>query len=169
MTIHHILDKARTLESRIARALSRAAEDAVGPEAREPLEIAHAIVDAVERQIQPGGRGTRLFPFNRVAVTVLAPSRDARARIESLFAASPSLRDRIVDRLLSARCDAEDLQVEIAYVAKAARQWETPNFHVTFERIEAAPAEPLPAESAPGRLEIAIVRGVAERRTYSLT
>ena len=67
-----ILDKARTLESRIARTLSRAAEDVVGSSAREPLEIAHAIVDVVERQIQPGSRGTRLFPFNRVSVSVLA-------------------------------------------------------------------------------------------------
>jgi hypothetical protein len=167
MTIHHILDKARTLESRIARALSRAAEDTVGAEAREPLEIAHAIVDAVERRIQPGGRGTRLFPFTRVGVTVQAPSRDARARIDALFAASPSLRDRIVDRLRSARCEVEDLQVDVSYAGKAARQWENPHFHLTFDRREPAPAEPQRPASAPARLEIAIVRGVAERRTYS--
>src|SRR5258706_15497785 len=129
-----ILDKARTLESRIARALSRAAENAVGPDAREPLEIAHAIVDAVDRQVQPGGRGTRLFPFNRVAISVLAASRESRARLEALFVAAPSLRDRVVDRLRSARCDVSDLQVDVAYVSRAARNWDNPHFHAAFDR-----------------------------------
>src|SRR5438094_107177 len=52
MAIQDILDRARKLESRVARALTRAAEDVVGSAAREPLEIAHAIVDAVERQVE---------------------------------------------------------------------------------------------------------------------
>ena len=55
MDIRDILGRARTLESRIARALSRAAEDAVGLGTREPLEIAHAIVDVVESPEGPVG------------------------------------------------------------------------------------------------------------------
>jgi hypothetical protein len=159
-----ILDKARTLESRIARALSRAAEDAVGSSAREPLEIAHAIVDVVDRQVQSGSRGTRLFPFNRVAVSVVAASRESRARLEALFAAPPSLRDRVVDRLRSAGCDVTDLQLDVAYVGRAARSWDNPAFHVAFDRVAAAPA---PVDSTPARLEVTVLRGVAERRTYS--
>jgi len=164
-----ILDKARTLESRIARALSRAAENAVGPDAREPLEIAHAIVDAVDRQVQPGGRGTRLFPFNRVAISVLAASRESRARLEALFVAAPSLRDRVVDRLRSARCDVSDLQVDVAYVSRAARNWDNPHFHAAFDRVAVSAAAPARVDSTPARLDVTVLGGVAERRTYSFT
>jgi hypothetical protein len=167
MKIVDIWDKARTLESRIARALSRAAQDAVGSGAREPLEIAHAIVDAVERQVQSGSRGTRLFPFNRVAVSVLAGSRDSRARLEALFAAKPSLQDRVVDRLRSAGCDVADLQIDVAYVGRAARGWDNPHFHVAFNRVAAAAAAPAPGGLTPARVEVTVLRGVAERRTYS--
>src|SRR5258708_38402448 len=163
-----ILDKGGTLESRIARALSRAAEDAVGSGAPEPLEIAHAIVDLVYREIQSGSRGTRLFPFNRMAVSVLATSREARARLEALFAAKPSLRDRVGDRLRSARCDVSDLQIDVAYVGRAPRSWGNPHFHVAFDRVAAIAAVPAPVDSKPARLEVTVLRGVGERRTYSL-
>jgi len=147
MKIPNILDRARTLESRIARALSRA------------------------RQIQSGSRGTRLFPFNRVAVSVLATSRESRARLEALFAATPSLRDRVVDRLRSAGCDVTDLQLDVAFVGRAVRSWDNPHFHVAFDRVvtAAAPAAdaPLAADATPARIEVAVLRGVAERRTYS--
>jgi len=165
-----ILEKARTLESRIARALSQAAGDAVdaaGPRTREPLEIAHAIVDAVERQIDAGGRGTRLFAFNIVAVSVLAPSRDSRARFEALFAAKPSLRDRIVDRLRSTGCAVGDLQVDVTYVGRAARGWTDPQFHVTFDRVAATAAAPASVDPMPARIEVTVLRGDAQRRTYS--
>jgi hypothetical protein len=167
MGIHDMLDRARTLESRIARALSRAAEDAVGADAREPLEIAHAIVEAVERQVQPGSRGTRIFPFNRVVVAVLTPSRESRARFEALFAAAPSLRERILDRLRSAGCDATGLGLDIAFVGREPRQWDHPQFHVAFDRVAAAVAPPPPVESMPARVDLTVVRGAAERRTYS--
>ena len=71
-----IVAKARDLETRLARTVDRAAArvlPAAGP--REPLEIAHAVVEAVEREVQPAGRGRHLFPFNRIGVWVLAPSR----------------------------------------------------------------------------------------------
>jgi FHA domain-containing protein len=163
-----IADKARTLESRIARALNRAAEDAVGASAREPLEIAHAIAGAVERQIQSGSRGARLFPFNRIAVTVLAPSRESRLQFEALFAAAPSLRDRVVERLRAAGCDPDDLVVTVAYAGKAARGWDDPQFHVGFDRVAVEPAAPAPVDGRVISVEITVLRGTAERRTYSL-
>jgi len=167
MGIENILDKARALESRIARALSRAAEDASGREPREPLEIVHAIVEAVERQVQPGSRGARLFPFNRVAVSVAAPSREARAGFEALFSAAPSLPDRILDRLRAAGCDVSDLRIEVAFAGRAARHWEHPQFHVGFDRVARVEAGPPPADAAPARIEITVVRGAAERRSYA--
>ena len=169
MGIDDILDKARTLEGRISRALSRAAEDASGRHVREPLEIVHGILDAVERQVQPGSRGARLFPFNQVTVSVAAPSRGARARVEAVFSAAPSLHDRIVDRLRSARCDVADLQIEVAFPGRAARHWDHPQFHVAFDRVAPVVA-PTPAVGAtPARIEITVLRGAAERRSYAFT
>jgi len=165
-----LLDKARRLESRISRVMTRAAQDAVGSSEREPLEIAHAIVDAVEREIQPGGRGARLFPFDSVAVAVLAPSPEARARLEGIFAAGPSLRGRIVGRLQSAGCDVADLHVEVACVGRPGRNWSHPQFHVAFSRIAAsAAAAAARAKTKPVRIDVTVIDGAAERRSYSFT
>lgn len=162
-----ILGKARRLESRIARRLDGAVEDFVGSGAREPLEIVHAVVAAVESQIQPGGRGTRLFPFNRIALSIRAPSRDVRARFEALFAAEPSLHDRIVERLRSAGCAVDELAVDTAYVARAAKSWGHQDFHLDFDRTTRAVTRERRDESKPARVELTVLRGSAEHRTYS--
>jgi len=162
----NIVDKARAIESRIARALSQVAESAVGGDgSRQPLELVHAIVEAVERQIQSGGRGARLFPFDSIDVAVLAPSRDARAQVQAVFAAAPSLRDRIVAKLHSAGCDVADLDVNVTYTGRSGRQWIHPQFHVTFERIRAADAAP--ANVAPMHVEVTVLRGTTEPPSYA--
>jgi pSer/pThr/pTyr-binding forkhead associated (FHA) protein len=165
-----ILDKTRTLESRIARAVNQAAESAVGTSGEsvpEPLEVAHAIVDVVDRQIQSGSRGTRLFPYNRVEVSVLAASRDLRPRFEALFAAKPSLRDRIVDRLQCSGCDATHLDVAVTYVSRPARSWNNAHFDVKFDRVEPLRRPPEPIETKRSRVEVTVLQGDSEQRTYS--
>src|SRR3954469_6529424 len=104
-----ILGKARKFESTLARKLDSAARELIGSGAREPIEIVNLIVDTVEREIKSSGRGRRVFRFNRIAVSVLAPSRDARARLEAVLDGEPSLRHRIVERLRSARCGVDDI------------------------------------------------------------
>jgi hypothetical protein len=61
-----ILGKVRRLESKIAGRLDEAAKEFVRSGAREPIEIVHAILDAVEQEVQSSGRGTRVFPFNQI-------------------------------------------------------------------------------------------------------
>src|SRR5262245_65261635 len=116
-----LLGKARKLESTIARKLDDAARELIGSGANEPIEIVNLIVDAVEHEVQPSGRGRRVFPFTRVAVAIVAPARDARARLEAIVDGRPALRDRIVERLTAARCDADDVTVDVAYVARAQK------------------------------------------------
>src|SRR5258708_13410690 len=94
-----ILGKARRLESRIAGRLDKAAKGFVRSGDREPLEIVHAILDLVEQEIQSSGRGKRVFPFNRIELSVLAPSREARARFEAVFSGNPSLEPQVIQRL----------------------------------------------------------------------
>src|SRR5437870_3526859 len=130
-----ILAKARKLESQIARTVDRAAARVMPASGREPLELAHAVVEAVEREVQPAGRGRHLFPFNRIQVSVLAPSRQARSRIEAIFAAEPTLEQRIQMRLEAAGCAVPDLVVRVACVAEAGDDWAAPDVHVEFDRL----------------------------------
>jgi len=129
-----ILGKARKFESKIARKLDRAARELMGAGAREPIEIVNLIVDAVEQEIQSSGRGRRVFPFNRIAVSVLAPTRDARARLEAVMDGEPSLAQRIVERLRAARCGVEDIVVDTAFVGRSQKGWAHQDFHIEFYR-----------------------------------
>ena len=163
------LGKARRLESRIARRLDSAAQDFVGSGTREPLEIVYSIVEAVDSEIQAGGRGRRVFPFNSITLSVLAPSRDARARFEAVLAGEPTVRERIVDRLRSAGCEVAELAVDVVYVTRAQKNWKHPVFHLDFARVAPPGARDVSPDPKPARLDLTISRGIAERRTYAFT
>jgi FHA domain-containing protein len=162
-----LLGKARRLESTIARRFDRAASDAVGAVTREPLEIVHLVVQAVENEIQPGGRGKRVFPFNSITLSVLAPSREGRARFEAVLAGEPPLRDRIVEHLRSKSCPIDDLTLDVAYVAKAPKDWRHPQFNLAFARVARAPTSDAGHDPAFTRIDLTVVRGTAERKHYS--
>jgi hypothetical protein len=169
-----ILGRARQLEARLARTVDRAASRVMPPGAREPLEIAHAVVEAVEREVQPAGRGRHLFPFNRIRVLLVAPTKQARARFEATFAMEPTLAQRIHTRLETAGCVPAGLAVAVDYVEVAGPGWSAPDVQVDFDRVD----EPLPEPAAapPARptvevptpaVEIEIVSGEAEQPLYA--
>ena len=168
-----ILAKARELEARLARTVDRAAARVIPPGGREPLEIAHAVVEAVEREVQPAGRGRQLFPFNRVRVLLAVPSRHLRARFEATFAAEPTLVQRIETRLETAGCLPPDLAVAVDYADAAGAGWSAPDLHVEFDRVEIPYPGPsptpasAPVEEEPPAAEIEITAGKAEQPSYS--
>ena len=163
-----LLRKARDLEARIAGTLDRAVGGLVQSTGREPIEVVHAVVDAAQAEIQSSGRGRRVFPFNALTLTILAPSRDARARFEAVLGDGPSLSDRIRARLESAACQPADLEITVAYDTRPRRTWTHAEFDLQFARVdEPARAAATPAAKPP-RVEIAILHGSAERRSYSL-
>ncbi|HET9267111.1 MAG TPA: FHA domain-containing protein [Vicinamibacterales bacterium] len=181
-----ILAKARDLEAKLARTVDRAAARVMpattGP--REPLEIAHAVVDLVEKEVQPAGRGRHLFPFNRIKVLLVAPSRHAQARFDATFAEEPTLTQRIQMRLESAGCVPAGLAVSVEYVPVAGQGWTASDVHVEFDRVDVptsaeatvgkpaseVEAEPEPAvaivEEPPPAVEIEIATGSAEQPKY---
>jgi len=164
-----ILGKARRLESKITARLDRAAKEFAGSGAREPLEIVHAILDLVEREIQAGSRGTRVFPFNRVELSVVAPSREARGRLEAVFAADTPLRARILNRVQSAGCSSADVVVEIQYFDHAEPNWSAPEFDLQFARVAEPEVDGPELEPQPGQIDIRVLCGVMERWAYSFT
>src|SRR5205085_8602064 len=135
--------------------------------AREPLEIVHAIVDAVDREIQPSGRGKHVFPFNSIHVSVLAPSREVRDRLETVLTGDSGLRRRIDDKLRSARCTGSDVDVAISYVGRPQKSWPDPEFHVKFAKVEASTREGEAENTDTARIEVTVFRGRAEKRNYS--
>ena len=90
-----ILAKARKLESHLARTVDRAAQQWSKSGPRGPLEVVHGILDAVDERIEPAGRGTHVFPLNKVKATIVAVSADARARFSGVLDGSPTLQERI--------------------------------------------------------------------------
>jgi hypothetical protein len=160
-----ILGTARRLESKLARTLDRAAQQWTKSGPREPLEVLQAIVDAVEERLEPAGRGTHVFPFNKIKVSVVAPSRETRVRFAALFDGDPTLQDRIAKRLRAAGCDAADVNVKIAYVAHGAPDWTRPDLHIEFDRV--APAEAPPERtSVPDTVRLTVIHGAAEKPAY---
>jgi hypothetical protein len=162
-----LLGKVRRLESTIARKFDRVSRDAVGAVTHEPLEIVHLVVEAVEREIQPGGRGKRVFPFNSITLSVLAPSREERARFDAVVTGHPSLQDRIVGQLRSRSCAVGEITLDVAYVAKTGKDWRSPYFNLAFARVERAPDGDVGRDPVLARIDLTVVRGTAERKTYS--
>src|SRR3954471_20592065 len=149
-----VLGKARRLESTIAAKLDRAAKAFVRSRTREPLEIVLAILEAVDQRIVPTGRGARVFPFNRIELAVLAPSREARGRLEAVFAADTPLRTRILNRVQSAGCSATDIAVEIQYCDHADGNWTAPEFDLQFARVAEPQVDGRELEPQPGQIDI---------------
>jgi hypothetical protein len=162
-----VLGKARRLESAIAVRLDKVARGLVRSRTREPLEIVLAILDAVEQRIEPTGRGARVFPFNRVEVSVVAPSVEARGRLEAVFEGDTPLQTRVLDRLRSAGCSPIDVVIEVRYLDTAEASWRVPEFDLQFARI-ARPETGRDLDSQLALIEIRGVVGVMERWACSL-
>jgi FHA domain-containing protein len=163
-----ILSKARQLESKLARTVDRAAQQWSKSGPRGPLEILHGILETVEERIEPAGRGTHVFAFNRIKATVVAVSPDARARFSGVMDGPPSLQERISTKLRDAGCDIPGLQVRVAFVAQADPAWTTPEFHVDFSR-GAAQGPPPPERAAIPEITLTVINGSADTPVYTLT
>lgn len=161
-----ILGKARRLESKLARTFDTAAQRWANSGARGPLEVLQAIVDAVGERLEPAGRGTHVFPFNRMKVSIVAPSREARARFAALFEADPTLQERVNARLRDAGCEAADPQIKIVFVDRAAAGWNAPDMHIEFDRVTTADVTRDRTEE-PEAVRITVVHGTAEKSSYT--
>jgi FHA domain len=170
-TLANLLAKAHRLESTLTARIEGAARRASAASTREPLEVVHAIVDAVGREIQPAGRGRQAFPFNQVRVVALAATPREKARLQVAFEGPPTLHERIVSHLKAAGCAEPPLALHVTFVAKRGAEWFDPAFHVTYARVAHMPA----AESHVGQgfspaqahLELIVTHGVTTQQTYT--
>src|SRR5262245_42743990 len=152
-----ILRNLRRLESKLAQTVDRAAQNMTESGKRQPLEILHAIVDAAEKRIEPAGRGTYVFPFNRINVCIAADSPETRARFDAVLGSEPPLQDRIIERLRAAGCQLTALIVSTTYVDRCESHWTNGEFNIAFDRF-AGPAQPPQCKMAQQSLKITIVQ-----------
>ena len=88
--------------------------------AATPLEISQAVLDEVERRVEPVGRGRRVFPYTRLLLRVRQVHAD-RAPLES---ALDGIDLKIRERLAEVRCEApRTIDVRVAFVEESPAEW----------------------------------------------
>jgi hypothetical protein len=162
------LGSVRKLESTLTRTVERAAQQWSRSGPRGPLEVLHAILAAVESRLEPAGRGTRMFPFNRIKVSILAASREERARFTAVLDEDPTLQERIINHLHDLGSDVPGLHARVVFVAQAAPDWSAPGFHIDFGRASLAEL-PQPESSFAHELKLTVTSGASDKPTYALT
>jgi len=165
-----IVQHARTLGDAVAGAVRRAVDPPLAADAR-PLDVKRAIVEAVERRVEPAGGGRRVLSGDAVQVKVLAEHAEQRKALEAVLV---DVGDAIKVRLLELQCRVpRRFAVEITYLRRTPPGWdEGQRLAVSVNGHEAgAPATRAAAEEAesPPLLTIDVIRGQAARRHFTFS
>jgi pSer/pThr/pTyr-binding forkhead associated (FHA) protein len=128
-----------------------------------PLEIVQAVMDAVERKVEPLGRGRRTFPYSGVVIRVAHPTRD-RPSLEAAFA---GMGERLLARLAEVRCELpQPFDVKVIVLRKVPSDWPAGQVFAIEYRPAADQAGTPQADGAPA-VQLTIVKGSAARRSYT--
>jgi hypothetical protein len=159
------------IEKTIERGFRHWTERVFGPADSDQLLLVHrAILAEIETKVQTVSRGRRVFPYPRVAVTLVAPDADRRALYQTAFGEGGRLENDVREALEGARCDIPRgfaVEVRTAEVGAGGAD-DSPAkprpFEIDYgmEPRAAALAEP----PAPARL--VVVRGKAAQAGYAL-
>jgi len=128
-----------------------------------PLEISAAVLDDLERRVQPLGGGRRRFPYTRVVVHVSQPNVDLPA-IEAAF---EGVGARLRERLRELECDSPDT-LDVSAICRPERPagWSDGQLY----SIECTREEPLAMTAAPasgrGVLCVSVLQGAASQGSY---
>ena len=124
-----------------------------------PLELLQAALDELETRVQPAGRGSRVFPYNRIVVTVTQPAAD-RAAIEAVFG---QLDARLRERLREVRCEIPARLITSLAVADSADGGRP------VLRIDCSDDSEAAAGAAPSvpDLRLRVTKGESDRADYT--
>jgi hypothetical protein len=115
------VQQARAFGETVADVVRRAVDPPLTADAR-PIDVKRAIVEAVERQLEPAGGGRRVLPGEALHVTVLAEDAERRKALEPVLT---DLEHAITSRLLELRCAVpRRFAVEVSYVRRAPESWQ---------------------------------------------
>lgn len=161
-----ILDKVTKIEKRLEKLASR---DDIP---LQPVEIRKAALDAIEDLVQPAGRSRRVFPYNRVAIEVVAAEAGQRAAAEAVFGEPGELTAAVAERLRAGGCPVpRDLDVRLVVIPRRGPGWEAGQpFHLACERAkEAVAGGAAQAAAAPVHAQIVVLKGEATCGSYAVT
>jgi hypothetical protein len=164
-----IVGTARRIERRLARSVDAAVGELVRRTPPAPIEIVHAVVDQAEARVQDGGRGRRVFPFNRLVVHVLAPTDDPemRTRVQAIVDGPPSLTDRLRERLTALGCGIDGLVCQIVFVPAVGEGWTAREFHVEFQKVATKASSARPSNVPPPLVRLTPAAGATTKRGYA--
>jgi hypothetical protein len=148
----------RELHSRVRRFFDGPLEPGAAP-----IELLQAALDLLERKVQPTGRGSRIFPYNQIAVRVAQPSAD-RDAIGAVFA---QLEPRLRERLAELRCQAPARLLTDVVVVEP--DGDVPVLSVECTRVETPAPLTGPAAAPDVTVSIAVVKGQCEQPEYRFT
>jgi FHA domain len=127
-----------------------------------PLEISGAVLDELERRVQPVGGGRRVFPYDRIVVRIGQMNADRTA----LHAAMDGVSARLCARLGELQCDVpRAIDVKTVFLKKVPDGWPDGRlFSIECERA----ADAFPAADARRRrsLHVAVMKGAATQKAY---
>lgn len=120
-----------------------------------PLELAQAVLDDVERHVEPVGGGRRILPYTAIEVRTLASEADV-PRVEAVLA---DLGARVAARLAELGCEPCDgLEVQCTTSAERPPSWqEGQRLAVTYRRALAR--DTAAGTAAPPCLRLTVARG----------
>lgn len=167
--LKRLLTGTRTMESRLTDAIERRSHKWTGAPVTQPLEIVEHAVDEIASHVHPAGRGRQAFPFNRVGITFVAPTGEARARLHAVSASTPTVSERIIRRLTSAGCRItdDDVSISIDFVDEPDSSWTAP-YGLALARVDAPPRAPRADPAAP-RVDVFTTAGVSDQAAYSFS
>ena len=150
----------RKLQSRIKDFF----EEPLGADAA-PLELREAVLDDIETRAEPVGRGKRVFPYNKITVTI-AGIRADRPAIEAAF---EKFEDRIRERLSEIGCEAPaHLDIRGRFEEETPDTWAAGRlFAVDYTRSDAS--VPDDGQRRQPALHVAVVKGSADQGEYTFT
>jgi FHA domain len=161
-----ILDKAAKLEKALLDRIGRRSDIA-----RHPIELYRAILDEIEDALEPGARGTTIFPYTSIAVMMATTDARQRATAEAVFAEPPTLQERVRARLRNAGCqDVDAVATTLTFVDGGSDQWGGREYAIEFTRQAAArlPVKRPARTRGPKEqeLHLAVLAGAAGKTRY---
>lgn len=159
-----IVERARQFSKSVAVGIRRAVDPPLDEQAT-PLDIRHAIVESIERRVQPAGRGRRILPDSHVKVKVLAGDAPSQRALRTVL---DDVQGVVGARLRELKCEVPaGFRVDVAYVKSRPPAWASWQ-RMGVEYPEQAPIDASrSAPPAPPGLELMVLKGTARKRSYS--
>ena len=167
-----LVEKSRRFVQSVASRLDKAINPPLSSDAT-PLDLQHAIVEAIESRAQPVGGGRRALPDAYVKVKVIAKDPAEQRALQTVLG---GLQERVLTRLREVGCELpRGFRIEVVYLRRRPAGWAVDQpMQIEYEAGPPAGGERAGSEHAPAAerahpaLTLTIVRGRATSEAYTL-